>query len=283
MKLTNLPATLREKCSGIAGSLESFDRIAVAFSGGVDSTFIAWFAREVLGKTVIALFADTPFVSAKERGDAFTTAKMLGFDLEVISFDPLELPGIRQNPLDRCYLCKRELFDRILARAGELGCQAVVDGSHAGDADAYRPGKRALSELGIISPLAAAGLVKDEVRTLGRMFNLPNWNKPSQSCLATRFPYGTGLSYDLLRRVEKAEDFLHGLGCAQARVRCHEDLARIEVEESDFSTIFAPENKSAILALFGELGFSHVCLDLAGFRSGSWDDGERVSEDGGRS
>ncbi len=279
MNRISLPAPLREKCRGIERALQSVDRLAVAFSGGVDSTFVAWFAREILGKTVIALFADTPFVSAKERREASATAERLRFDLEVVAFAPLALPEIAQNPVDRCYRCKKELFGCILARAGELGCPVVADGTHAGDAGAYRPGQKALAELGILSPLALAGLVKEDVRLLSRSFGLPNWNKPSQSCLATRFPYGTKLSHELLRKVERAEDFLYGLGCFQVRVRCHGDLVRIEVAESDFPTVLSPQNKSALLAAFGELGFSHVCLDLAGFRSGSWD-GERVADGG---
>ncbi|MFZ2446001.1 MAG: ATP-dependent sacrificial sulfur transferase LarE [Syntrophobacteraceae bacterium] len=272
------PASLEEKCLGIGRAIEGFDHIAVAFSGGVDSTFVAWFILEKLGKRVTAFFADTVFVSAAERENALRTAERLGLPLEVIALNPLDSALVRANPVDRCYHCKKEVFSRILAGAKQSGCHAVVDGSHAGDAGGYRPGKKALAELGIISPLAAAGLVKEEIRRLSREAGLANWNKPSQSCLATRVPYGSPLSFELLQRIEKAEDILHGFGCAQVRVRCHGDLARIEAEEPDFAAIFALETCKEILRRFAALGFAHVTLDLAGFRSGSWDEGRKTDD-----
>jgi len=262
---------LNEKCKGIDRALNGMDHVAIAYSGGVDSTFIVWYAHEKLGKRVSAFFADTVFISASEREDAFRTAERLGLQLHIISLDPLASASVKDNPTDRCYWCKKEIFGAIAARATELGCQAVVDGSHAGDALGYRPGKKALSELGIISPLASAGLIKEEIRQLSRQAGIPNWNKPSQSCLATRIPYGTPLSGPLLEKIEKAEDLLHGLGFVQVRVRCHGDLARIEIEPSDFETVFAPGIREGIVTRFGELGFAHIALDLDGFRSGCWD------------
>lgn len=266
-------AGLEEKCGKLERALEAFDRVGVAFSGGVDSTFVAWFVKEKLGKSVTAFFVNTCFISSAEREDAFRIAGHLGLDLEVIEFDPLQSEAVRNNPVDRCYFCKKEVFGRILARGRERGCQVIVDGSHAGDRGAYRPGKKALLELDILSPLALAGLEKDEIRTLSRKAELPNWDKPSQSCLATRIPYGVSLSYDILRRIEKAEDFLHELGCTQVRVRCHGDLARIEALPADFAVLTAPDKSKEIVTRFNELGFVHVTLDLAGFRSGSWDKG----------
>ncbi len=259
------------KCMEIGRSVEDINRIGVAYSGGVDSTFIAWYLREKLGKEVIAFFADTVFISAAERLNALRTAEELGLELEILSFDPLDSAAVRANPVDRCYHCKKEVFSRIISQAARFGCLAVVDGSHAGDMGGYRPGKKALRELGVISPLAAAGLVKDEIRLLSRNAGISNWNKPSQSCLATRVPYGSPLSRELLERIEKAEDLLHDLGCVQVRVRCHGDLARIEAEQHDFAKIMAPETRSIIIKRFAELGFAYSSLDLAGFRSGSWD------------
>lgn len=264
-------ALLDVKCLDIGRSVENIDNIGVAYSGGVDSTFIAWYLRERLGKKVTAFFADTTFISTGERRNALQTADDLGFELEVLNFAPLDSAAVRANPVDRCYHCKKDVFSRILVRAAKLGCRAVVDGSHAGDVEGYRPGKKALLELGVISPLAAAGLVKDEIRMLSREAGISNWNKPSQSCLATRVPYGSPLSRELLGKIEKAEDLLHGLGCVQVRARCHGDLARIEAEQSDFAKILAPEARSLILKRFSELGFIYTALDLAGFRSGSWD------------
>ncbi len=261
----------RDKCLKIEQALAPFDKVGVAYSGGVDSTFVCWFLKEELGKSVVALFVDTPFISAREREDALRTAAHLGLDLEVLAFDPLDSGPVRENPFDRCYFCKKEVFKRILDRAGQLGCQAVADGSHAGDASGWRPGKKALAELRILSPLAIAGLSKDEIRQLSRAAGIPNWNKPSQSCLATRIPYGTAISREVLDRIEKAEDLLHEMGCVQVRVRVHGDLARIEAQEADFAMLVEPENRAKIIKEFNALGFAHVSLDLAGFRSGSWD------------
>lgn len=256
----------------MAELLEGKERIAVAYSGGVDSTFVAWFLHTKLRKQVRCYFADTPFISRSEREGALRIAEELGLALEVIRFDPLDSPEVRANPVDRCYFCKKEVFGRIIALAEKHGCQVVVDGSHAGDSTGYRPGKKALSELGVLSPLAFAGLAKDEIRRLSFEAGISNWNKASQSCLATRVPYGTSLSLPLLGKIEQAEEFLHSLGCIQFRVRCHDDLARIEMLETDFVRILEPETRTAIVAEFRGLGFAHVTLDLAGFRSGSWDE-----------
>lgn len=265
-------AGLDAKCAMLAQSLEGQDRIAVAYSGGVDSTFIAWFTHTKLKKSVQCFFADTPFISREERAGALRTAEELGLALEIITFDPLDSLEVRANPVDRCYFCKREVFGRIIALAAERNCQVVVDGSHAGDQSGYRPGKRALSELGVLSPLAFAGLVKEEIRRLSLEAGISNWDKPSQSCLATRVPYGTPLSIPLLQKIEEAEECLHALGCIQVRVRCHDDLARIELPRADFARILALEASTAIVEQFRRLGFAHVTLDLAGFRSGSWDE-----------
>jgi len=264
---------LEQKCGKLQHILDVFDSVGVAFSGGVDSTFLAWFVKEKLGKPVTAFFVNTCFISAAEREDALRIAARLGLNLEVIEFDPLESDAVRNNPIDRCYYCKREVFGRILARARERGCPVVADGSHAGDVECYRPGRKALSELGILSPLALAGFEKAEIRSLSREAGLPNWDKPSQSCLATRIPYNSPISYDILNKIEKAEDFLHELGCARVRVRCHGDLARIEALPDDFSVLLEIDNRNEIVKRFNELGFAHVTLDLAGLRSGSWDRG----------
>ncbi len=261
---------LRNKCRELERILSAFGRIGIAFSGGVDSTFLAWFAKDKLGDSTTLFYANSPFISAREHENALRTAHWLGLRLEILDVDPLDSVEVRENPVDRCYFCKQEVFGRILARARELGIGTIADGSHAGDSG-YRPGKKALAELGVISPLAKAGFDKDEIRLLSRNAGIPIWNKPSQSCLATRVPYGKRLTKELLAKIEKAEDYLVRLGCVQIRVRVHDDLARIEAAPTDFDLLVSPDIRLRVSGHLGELGFAHTTVDLAGFRSGSWD------------
>ncbi|MCE5334924.1 MAG: ATP-dependent sacrificial sulfur transferase LarE [Desulfobacteraceae bacterium] len=250
--------------------LSASKKIGVAFSGGVDSTFLAFFAGRRLGIPTVLFFAESPFLSSRERNGALRVAEWLALDLQVLRVDPLQHAEVRDNPIDRCYHCKRSIFGAILNRAAELGCDIVADGSHGGESG-YRPGKRALKELGVCSPLALARFVKADIRLMGKTAGLPNWDKPSQSCLATRAPYGTVLTRELLKRIEEAEDFLLDLGCRQVRVRVHGDLARIEAAPESIPLLAADSTRESIAAKLSELGFVHVTLDLAGFRSGSWD------------
>jgi pyridinium-3,5-biscarboxylic acid mononucleotide sulfurtransferase len=266
-----VPAALHAKWDRLAETVAGLHRIAVAFSGGVDSSFLAWCLVHALGKDSAAVLVESPFMGLGEIANARRVAIEIGIELNTITLDPLAVPAIRNNPVDRCYHCKKEIFIKILDRARALGCHAVADGSHAEDSRGHRPGKKALAELGVLSPLALAGLVKSDIRELSRLAGLSTWDKPSQSCLATRAPYGTPLTHELLARIEAAEDFLHATGCRQVRVRCHGDLARIETEPSCFADLFAKRDE--VLARLRELGFSHITLDLAGFRSGSWDEG----------
>ena len=244
--------------------------LAIAYSGGVDSTFLAWFAKEKLQRPVSLFFANSPLIPQRERTDALQTAQRLGLKIEEIDINPLDSVALRNNPTDRCYYCKKEVFSRILDRAEQACIKVIADGSHAGDVG-YRPGKRALLELGVFSPLALAGLDKEDIRVLSREAGIPNWDKPSQSCLATRVPYGAHLTTELLARIEKAEDYLIELGCAQVRVRIHGDLARIEAAPTDFPILIASDAREEVINRLGTLGFARVTLDLAGFRSGSWD------------
>lgn len=271
LKPLRIPSDLEEKIKVVEGMLSPYPSLAVAFSGGVDSTLLAWLLLRMPGKNVFGFWVETPFVTSKECRGVRTTATEIGLQLEVISLDPTALASVRENSLLRCYFCKKELMSRIKSRAQALGYPVVVEGSHAGDAASYRPGRKALSETGILSPLAAAGFDKDDIRKMSRLAGLSTWSLPSQSCLATRIPYGTPLSIDLLRRVEAAEAFLWDLGCSQVRVRCHGDLARIEIPPSDFPLILKDEVRRELLGHFQGLGFLHISLDLEGFRSGSWD------------
>ena len=276
MILMNFPfftsPLLDKKCEALQKVLSPHDSVALAYSGGVDSSFLAWFIRHVLKKELSAFFVLSPFVSRREHNNALRVAEEIGLKPEEIALDVLRVDRVRENSVERCYFCKKEIMTHIGKRARELKCSALVDGTNAGDSKGYRPGHRALGELGVLSPLALAGLEKAQIRELSRLAGLSTWNKPSQSCLATRIPYATPLTPEALSRVEKAEAFLWDLGCEQVRVRVHGgDLARIEVNPEAFAMLFRDDNRSRILRFCRQVGFAHVSLDLAGFHSGCWD------------
>jgi uncharacterized protein len=263
---------LSEKIELLENELSPHRFIAVAYSGGVDSTFLAWLIQKQLRKPSRIVLVVTPFLSRREHAGALGTAKQIELDIEQIIMDPSSLPMIRRNPVDRCYHCKREIMTRIADMASQWSRSAVVlDGTHADDQGGHRPGRRALQELGILSPLAKARLDKSEIRELSRLAGLPTWRKPSQSCLATRLSYGTELTRERLSRIEKAEEMLWDLGCEQVRVRSDGETARIEVNPEAFHLILNEATSIKIRLHFRELGFSRVSLDPAGYRSGSWD------------
>jgi pyridinium-3,5-biscarboxylic acid mononucleotide sulfurtransferase len=268
-----ISSTLEAKCKTLEQVLSPHSRVGIAYSGGTDSTFLAWFALKLLEKEVFAFLVVTPLLSVRERQNALATALEIGVQPELIELDPLSIPNVRENSPRRCYFCKKEIMGRVKKRAEEGGCTIVLDGTHAGDLTGYRPGKQALMELGIISPLALAGFTKEEVRELSRLAGLPTWNKPSQSCLATRIPYGTTLTREVLSKVEEAETCLRDLGLKELRVRLHGDLARIEIPLNAFPRLLESVNRERVVTKFREIGFLHVTLDLAGLRSGSWDEG----------
>jgi pyridinium-3,5-biscarboxylic acid mononucleotide sulfurtransferase len=274
-----VPPSLAEKVALILGTFSPHRRIAVAYSGGVDSTFLAWLVQNTPGKEAYAFLVVTPFLSQREHAGAMGVAREIGLLVEPISLDPSSIPLVRQNPVDRCYHCKKEVMKQIKRRAEELDCSVVVDGSHAGDRTGNRPGRRALYELGVCSPLALAGLEKHEIRELSRLAGLSTWNKPSQSCLATRLPYGTELTHETLSRVEQAEEVLWGLGCEQVRVRYDGETARIEINPDAFHLILDQTTRASITLRLRQLGFIHVTLDLAGYRSGSWDERPSAFQD----
>ena len=259
-KLERLRALLRETGG-----------IAIAFSSGVDSTFLLKVAHEELGERVVAVTARSHSFPKREQDEAAAFCVREGIRQVVVDSEELAIPGFCQNPTNRCYLCKKELFTKILEIARAEGLSAVAEGSNMDDLGDYRPGLQAVRELGIRSPLREARLTKDEIRTLSRCMGLPTWNKPSFACLASRFPYGEEITVERLARVERAEQYLLDFGFGQVRVRSHGDLARIEVSPADIPRLAA--RADAIAAMFKEFGFAYTTLDLQGYRTGSMNEG----------
>ena len=247
--------------------LRGLGSVAVAFSGGVDSTFLLKVAHDVLGDKVLAITAASKFVPRRELDETIKFCAENEIRQIIFAADVLNIDGVAENPKNRCYLCKRELFKNFLRLAEENNCAAVIEGSNMDDTKDYRPGMKAIDELQIKSPLIAAELYKAEIRELSKTMNLPTWNKPSMACLASRFVYGETLTEQKLSMVEAAEGFLLSAGFNQLRVRVHGKIARIEILPEDFSKLLSLRDE--ISARFKNLGFDYVTLDLQGFRSGS--------------
>lgn len=243
--------------------------MAVAFSGGVDSAFLLKVAHDVLGSQVMAVTACSPALPGRELREAEAFARELGVGHIVIQTNELALSDYVNNPVDRCYFCKREIFIQISAVAAQHGLRYVADGSNVDDRGDYRPGMRALRELGIVCPLGEAGLGKQEIRMLSREMGLPTWDKPALACLSSRIPYGQKITPEKIASIDKAETFLLGLGFRQVRVRHHGDIARIEVSEEERSRFFDSTLMDKIVDMLKQYGFSYVTLDLQGYRTGS--------------
>ena len=260
---------LHKKYQSLRDNIKALGSVAVAFSSGVDSSFLLYVAHDVLGDGAIAITASSCSFPERELKEATEFCKIHGIEQVICKSEELEIEGFRQNPKNRCYLCKHELFEKIWAIARERGINSVAEGSNLDDNGDYRPGLIAVEELGVSSPLRDAGLNKAEIRQLSQELGLPTWNKQSFACLSSRFVYGETISEEKLGMVDKAEQLLLDLGFRQVRVRIHGNIARIEILPEEFLKLMAEDVRNNVCSTLKSLGFSYVTLDLAGYRTGS--------------
>jgi len=264
---------LSEKHDMLKDCLKKLGGVAVAFSGGVDSTFLLKTAVGVLGDKVVAITVKSGLFPKRELNETFAFCEAEGIKHVILEVKELEIEGFSENPVNRCYLCKSALLKRIWQKARENGMDQVIEGSNMDDGNDYRPGFQAVLEQGVKSPLKYAGLFKEEIRQLSKTLGLA-WDRPSFACLATRLPYGESITTERLKQIETAEDFLLELGLRQLRVRYHNNLARIETDEAGFSILSERHVRELVHEHFLEIGFTYTAIDLLGYRMGSMNDPE---------
>jgi pyridinium-3,5-biscarboxylic acid mononucleotide sulfurtransferase len=261
-----------DKEHALRDALASLDSVIVAYSGGVDSAYLAYMASRTLGDRAVAVTADSPSYPERHRQLAIRIARDFGLRHEIIHTSELERPEYRANPANRCYYCKHELYTH-LARIADERHAIVVDGNNADDRGDYRPGRQAAREFGVRSPLDDVDLTKNEIRELSRRAGLPTWDEPASACLSSRIPYHSDVTDDKLRTIERAEEALRALGFRVFRVRHHDDLARIEIARNEMARALDPETAAAIVQALKAAGYKYVSLDLQGYRSGSLNEG----------
>ncbi|MGB3082802.1 MAG: ATP-dependent sacrificial sulfur transferase LarE [Candidatus Omnitrophota bacterium] len=264
-----MPLEDNQKLVKLKNILEEMGSTLVAYSGGVDSTFLLKVAADVLKDNILAVTSKSPTYPPKEIKLAQKICKQLDVKHVIISTDELNDENFTSNPPERCYYCKKELFSKLaeLARKHNLNC--ISEGSNLDDINDFRPGTKAITELGIRSPLKECELTKDEIRQISKNMGLPTWDKPSFACLSSRFPYGTAITEEELSKVSQAEDFLSSLGFKQLRVRVHGDMARIEVLKEDMNILLEKNLREKVVSKLKALGYNYIALDLQGYRTGS--------------
>lgn len=261
--------TPQEKLERLKGNIKNSDGMIIAFSGGVDSTFLLRIASQMLGDKVVAVTARSSTYPEREYLEAVAYAEKFNVKHIIIESEELDVEGFADNPPNRCYLCKHELFTKIRSLAETMGIATIADGTNSDDAADYRPGMLAKSELGVISPLEVATMTKADIRELSKALNLPTWDKPAFACLSSRFPYGTRITREALNKVDLAEQYLLDFGFRQVRVRHYGDLARIEVGLEERNRFYSDAVMTQIHDAFVKIGYRYVTLDLLGYRTGS--------------
>ncbi len=252
------------------------ESVLVAFSGGVDSSFLLKVAHDVLGERVTAATATAPTYPERELEEAKAIASLIGTRHIIVESNELEIPEFSKNDYRRCYYCKGELFGKLKGLAKEMGLRYVADGTNQDDLKDYRPGRKAAEDLAIRSPILEAGLTKEAIRRLSRSLGLPNWDRPSFACLSSRFPYGTEITPERLNQVAACEDYLRELGFNQFRVRYHGEIARIEVHSEEIARFNDKELRKKVVDIFKKNGFTYITLDLQGYRTGSMNEARKI-------
>jgi len=268
--------TLTSRESRLHDLLASFDSVIVAFSGGVDSAYLAWAATQVLGPAALCVTADSPSYPDHHRQLARRVAGQFGLRHEFINTAEVERPEYRANPVDRCYYCKHELYGLLSGLAAGRRIAAIIDGSNADDRSDYRPGRNAARECGVRSPLDEADLTKADIRELSRLAGLPTWDEPASACLSSRIPYHSEVTPEKLRMIERAEDVLRDLGFRVCRVRHHDTVARVEIGRDELARALEPDVRERIVAGLKALGYPQVAIDPQGYRMGSLNEGVRL-------